>query len=149
MNRNPQFGSPFLLGFEHIERLLERTTRAASEAYPPYNVEHLGGEKLRITIAVAGFAAEDLSVTVEDNQLVIRGKQAETEDRQYLHRGIAARQFLRSFVLAEGMEVTSAELKHGLLAIDLERPKRESLVRAIAIKKGDGHTPGKGPGTQA
>ncbi len=149
MNRNPQFGSPFLLGFDHIERLLERTARAAGEGYPPYNVEHLGAEKLRITIAVAGFAADDLSVTVEDNQLVIRGKQAETEDRQYLHRGIAARQFLRSFVLAEGMDVTGAELKHGLLAIDLERPQRESLVRTVAIKKDDGLPSGNGPDTQA
>jgi len=150
MNRNPQFGSPFLLGFDHIERLIERTARAASEGYPPYNVEHFGTENLRITLAVAGFSADDLSVTVEDNQLVIRGKQTETEeDRQYLHRGIAARQFLRAFVLAEGMEVTSAELKHGLLAIDLERPKRESLVRTIAIKTGDGKSPGKAPDTQA
>lgn len=147
MSRHPQLGSPFLLGFEHIERLLERTAKAA-EGYPPYNVEHIGPEHLRITLAVAGFAADDLNVTVEDNQLVIRGRQTETEDKQFLHRGIAARQFQRSFVLAEGIEVVGAELKHGLLAIDLDRPKRECLVRTISIKASDGR-PGKKTDTQA
>lgn len=134
MNRTTQFGSPFLLGFEHIERLLERSAKAATESYPPYNIEHTGPDRLRIALAVAGFAAGDLSVTIEDNQLVIRGRQSEAENKNFLHRGIAARQFQRSFVLAEGMEVLGAELRHGLLLIDLERPEKENRVRTIPIR---------------
>jgi HSP20 family molecular chaperone IbpA len=132
VNRSPAFNNPYLLGFEHIERLLEQT--ASADAYPPYNIEQLGPEKLRITIAVAGFRAEDLSITVADNQLVIRGKQNETAEKRFLHKGIAARQFQRSFVLAEGMEVSGAALNHGLLAIDMERQKPTSVVRKIAIR---------------
>jgi HSP20 family molecular chaperone IbpA len=134
MTRNTYFNSPFLLGFEHLERLLERTARSAGEAYPPYNIEETGTDRLRITLAVAGFSRDELSVTVEDNQLVIRGRQSEVTDKTYLHRGIAARQFQRSFVLAEGIDVVSAELENGLLAIDLVRPKAEAVTRTITIK---------------
>jgi len=134
MNRNTTFNSPFLLGFEHLERLLERTAKSAADGYPPYNIEDAGGEKLRITLAVAGFSRDELSVTVEENQLVIKGKQVESKDKNFLHRGIAARQFQRAFVLAEGIDVTGAELENGLLSIDLARPKAESLVRNIDIK---------------
>ena len=132
MNRTLAFNNPFLLGFEHIERLLERSAKA--DAYPPYNIEHLSDERLRITLAVAGFRPQDLSVTIESNQLVIRGRQAEPEEKNFLHRGIAARQFQRSFVLAEGIEVTGAELKNGLLSIELERPKLTNVVRTITIR---------------
>jgi HSP20 family molecular chaperone IbpA len=134
VNRNMTFGSPLLLGFEHLERLLERTAKSAAEAYPPYNIEDAGSDKLRITLAVAGFSSDELNVTVEDNQLVIRGKQTESTDRTFLHRGIAARQFQRAFVLADGIEVTGAELGNGLLSIDLARPRVEPLVRTIEIK---------------
>jgi HSP20 family molecular chaperone IbpA len=133
MNRNTYFNSPFLLGFEHLERLLERTTKAAGDGYPPYNIEELSPETLKITLAVAGFDREELNVTVEENQLVIRGKQSETTDKAFLHRGIAARQFQRAFVLAEGIEVTRAELENGLLSIMLARPKVENKVRTIEI----------------
>lgn len=145
MTRNPQFSSPFLLGFDHIERLLERTAKGANDGYPPYNIEETGGG-LRITLAVAGFAPEDLNVTLEDNQLVIRGRQSEAGEKNFLHRGIAARQFQRAFVLAEGIEVSGAELKNGLLAIDLVRPRAEPVVRTIDIrtpsKKVGGRTEG-------
>lgn len=134
MNRSGTFNSPFLLGFEHLERLLERTAKSAGEAYPPYNIEDTGGDRLKIVLAVAGFSREELNVTVEDNQLVIRGKQNESADRTFLHRGIAARQFQRAFVLAEGIEVTGAELENGLLAIDLERPRAQAITRTIEIK---------------
>jgi HSP20 family molecular chaperone IbpA len=133
MNRNTYFNSPFLLGFEHLERLLERTTKAAGDGYPPYNIEELSPDTLKITLAVAGFGREELNVTVEENQLVIRGKQSETTDKAFLHRGIAARQFQRAFVLAEGIEVTRAELENGLLSIMLARPKVENKVRTIEI----------------
>src|SRR3974390_2635133 len=133
MSRNTYFNSPFLLGFEHLERVLERTTRAAGDGYPPYNIEEAGNDRLRIALAVAGFSRDELSVTVEDNQLVIRGKQSEVADKTFLHRGIAARQFQRSFVLAEGIDVVGAELENGLLAIDLVRPKAEAVTRMIAI----------------
>jgi HSP20 family molecular chaperone IbpA len=134
MNRNTTFNSPFLLGFEHLERLLERTAKTAGDGYPPYNIEDAGGDKLRITLAVAGFSRDELAVTVEENQLVIKGKQVESKDKNFLHRGIAARQFQRAFVLAEGIEVTGAELENGLLSIELARPKAESLVRNIDIR---------------
>ena len=138
MNRTILFDSPFLLGFEHTRNLVERAAKAAAESYPPYNVEDLGEDQLRITLAVAGFAPEHLSVTVEDNQLVIQGRRedarGEGKEQSYLHRGIAARAFLRSFVLADGMEVTGALLEHGLLHIDVSRLPPAKLVKRIAIK---------------
>ena len=138
MNRTILFDSPFLLGFEHTRNLVERAAKAAAESYPPYNVEDLGDDRLRITLAVAGFAPDQLGVTVEDNQLVIQGRReaakGEGRDLSYLHRGIAARAFLRSFVLADGMEVTGAILEHGLLHIDVSRIPPAKLVKRIAIK---------------
>ena len=136
MNRTVYFNSPFLLGFEHLERLLERTAKSAGDGYPPYNIEQTSEESLRIALAVAGFSREELNVTVEDRQLVIRGKQTEGADRNFLHRGIAARQFQRAFVLAEGIEVTGAALENGLLTIELARPKADTIVRTIDIKAG-------------
>ena len=136
MNRTVYFNSPFLLGFEHLERLLERTAKSAGDGYPPYNIEQTGEDSLRIALAVAGFTREELSVTVEDRQLVIRGKQSEGADRNFLYRGIAARQFQRAFVLAEGIEVTSAILENGLLTVELVRPKTDTIVRNIDIKAG-------------
>lgn len=134
-----QFNSPFLLGFDEMERLLERLAKGA-DGYPPYNVEEAdaadGARTLRITLAVAGFSTDELSVTVEENQLVIRGRQREEEGRTFLHRGIAARQFQRAFVLADGIEVVGARLDNGLLAIDLIRPEPNRLVRRIAIVDG-------------
>ena|ERR1700687_463342 len=138
MNRNTFFNSPFLLGFDHLERLLERTAKSAGDGYPPYNIEQTDGDKLRITLAVAGFDRDELNVTVEENQLVIRGKQTESTDKTFLHRGIAARQFQRAFVLAEGIEVTAATLENGLLAIELVRPTAEPVVRTIEIKAAPG-----------
>ncbi|MBV9332328.1 MAG: Hsp20 family protein [Alphaproteobacteria bacterium] len=138
MNRSLQFDSPFLLGFEHLERILERTAKGAGDAYPPYNIEQSGEGKLRITLAVAGFERSELSVTVEENQLVIRGKQVESPNRTFLHRGIAARQFQRSFVLAEGIEVTGAVLENGLLVVELVRLPANPAVRTIEIKSGSG-----------
>ena len=135
MNTRALLGSPFLLGFERLERLLERSQRASAEGYPPYNIEETE-QGLRLTLAVAGFARDELSVTEEDNQLVVRGRQVEAEGKTFLHRGIAARQFLRSFVLADGIEVSSAALENGLLKIDLARPKAESPVRTIEIRTG-------------
>jgi len=137
MSRVPSLSSPFLLGFDEIERALDRVSKAA-DGYPPYNIERLprdGGnpERLRITLAVAGFTREQLEVSVEESQLVIRGRQQDDKVRQYLHRGIAARQFQRSFVLADGMEVLGAELKNGLLAVDLARPEAERVAKTIAI----------------
>jgi HSP20 family molecular chaperone IbpA len=136
MNRTVYFNSPFLLGFERLEQLLERTAKSGVDGYPPYNIEQSDDDKLRITLAVAGFSREELNVTVEDRQLVIRGKQTEPADRNFLHRGIAARQFQRAFVLAEGIEVTGASLENGLLSIDLERPKSATIVRTIEIEAG-------------
>ena len=129
------FGAhPFLLGFEQLERLVERTAKSASEGYPPFNIEATDENAYRITLAVAGFRDEDLAITVEDRQLVIRGRQAdESEARVFLHRGIAARAFQRSFVLAEGVEVAGAALEHGLLHIDLRRSVPEPVVHTIAI----------------
>src|SRR5665213_1395697 len=137
MTRFSAFSSPLLLGFDEIERALDRLSKAG-DGYPPYNIERLGpsGEKtegLRITLAVAGFSDEDLEVTVEENELVVRGRQKEEPARQYLHRGIAARQFQKTFVLAEGIEVVGADLKDGLLSIDLARPQAEKVARQIVI----------------
>ena len=141
MSRVPSLSSPFLLGFDEIERALDRVTKA-SDGYPPYNIERLPRddshpERLRITLAVAGFTLDQLDVSVEENQLVIRGRQAEDKGRQFLHRGIAARQFQRTFVLADGMEVEGADLKNGLLSVDLVRPQPERLVRTISITPHD------------
>ena len=137
MNRSLIFDSPFLLGFEHTRNLIERAAKAAAESYPPYNVEDRGDGGLRITLAVAGFSPDQLQVSVEDRQLVIAGKRdgasGKAEDA-FLHRGIAARGFLRSFVLADGMVVDSATLEHGLLHIDLARPEPERRVQSIPIR---------------
>lgn len=135
MTRVSVFSSPLLLGFDHIERVLDRVNKTAAEGYPPYNIEQTGEHRLRITLAVAGFGDDDLSVSVEDNQLVIRGRQQDDQTgRVYLHRGIAARQFTRSFVLAEGIEVRTAEVINGLLHIDLERPVPQPKVTQIEIR---------------
>jgi len=136
MTRVSVFSSPLLLGFDHIERVLNQVNKTAAEGYPPYNIEQTGEHRLRITLAVAGFADDDLSVSVEDNQLVIRGRQQPEDNcnRVYLHRGIAARQFTRNFVLAEGIEVRGAEVVNGLLHIDLERPVPQPKVTQIEIK---------------
>ena len=134
MTRMSVFSSPLLLGFDHIERVLDRVNKSSGEGYPPYNIEQTGEHSLRITLAVAGFSDDDLSVTVEDNQLVIRGRASEdSTNRIFLHRGIAARQFSRSFVLAEGIEVKNADLDKGLLHIDMQRPVPEPKVTEIKI----------------
>jgi HSP20 family molecular chaperone IbpA len=137
MSRVSLFSSPLLLGFEHFERALDRVNKVSSDGYPPYNVEQTGDNALRITLAVAGFTMDDLSITIEDNQLVVRGRQQEDGTRVYLHRGIAARQFQRSFVLAEGIEVSGAWLDNGLLHIDLVRPEPEARIRTIEIQSGE------------
>jgi HSP20 family molecular chaperone IbpA len=141
MSRVPSLSSPFLLGFDEIERALDRVSKGA-DGYPPYNIERIAAgngepERLHITLAVAGFTREDLDVTVEENELLIRGRQQDDKSRQYLHRGIAARQFQRTFVLADGMEVLSAELKNGLLSIHLARPEPARTVKTIAISEQD------------
>ncbi len=141
MTRVTPFSSPLLLGFDAMEKTLERVAKS-TDSYPPYNIERLrgdntGDERLRITLAVAGFAEADLDVSVEENQLVVRGRQNDDTERQYLHRGIAARQFQRAFVLADGMRVVGAELCNGLLSIDLDRPEPERLVRKINISVKD------------
>ena len=138
MSRPPALNSPFLLGFETMERALDRVTRAATDGYPPYNIERLARtedepDRLRITLAVAGFTRDQLEITVEENQLVIRGRQQDDRERTYLHRGIAARQFQRAFLLAEGMQVMTADLSNGLLSVDLIRPEPEKVIRKIDI----------------
>jgi HSP20 family molecular chaperone IbpA len=136
MTRMTPFSSPLLLGFDSMEKTLERLAKSA-DGYPPYNIERIGDEngkeRLRITLAVAGFAESDLDVSTEENQLLVRGRQTDETEREYLHRGIAARQFQKAFVLADGMRVIGAELKNGLLSIDLDRPEPERLVRKINI----------------
>ena len=143
MSRMTPFSSPLLLGFDTMEKTLDRIAKG-SEGYPPYNIERIRAsadgskaERLRITLAVAGFRDEDLEVTTEESQLVIRGRQSDNDGREYLHRGIAARQFQRMFVLADGMQVVSAELKNGLLSVDLIRPEPERMVRKINISVRD------------
>lgn len=133
MTRLSLFNSPLLLGFEQFEQALDRISKASSDGYPPYNVEQVGDGRLRISLAVAGFGAEDLQVQIQDNQLIVRGKQQDEGDKVFLHRGIAARQFQRSFVLADGIEVSGADLDNGLLHIDLERPINEPNLRTIPI----------------
>ncbi|BAU90330.1 heat shock protein Hsp20 [Methylorubrum populi] len=142
MTRPSPFGYPFLLGFDEIEQALDRVSKAASDGYPPYNIERITRserepERLRITLAVAGFTQDQLDVSLEENQLVVRGRQVDDKARQFLHRGIAARQFQRAFLLADGMEVLGAELSNGLLSIDLARPEPERIVRKIAIAAKD------------
>jgi HSP20 family molecular chaperone IbpA len=143
MTRMTPFSSPLLLGFESMEKTLERVAKGA-EGYPPYNIERLHGqaestraEKLRITLAVAGFSEEELDVTTEENQLVIRGRQTDCKERDFLYRGIAARQFQRVFILADGMQVDAAELKNGMLSVDLIRPEPERLIKKINISVAD------------
>lgn len=138
MSRMTPFASPLLLGFDAMEKTLERLAKA-NEGYPPYNIERIradvpdGEEKLRITLAVAGFSEAELDVTTEENQLIIRGRQIDQPERNYLYRGIAARQFQRVFVLADGMEVGTASLRNGLLSVDLTRPEPQRIVRKINI----------------
>lgn len=139
MSRMTIFSSPYLLGFEEIERLLDRAAKASGDGYPPYNIERLPsddefGERLKIVLAVAGFSPQDLEISLVDNQLIIRGRQNEQAQSTFLHRGIAARQFQRTFVLAEGMEVKGASIENGLLAIELARPQPQKLVRKIEIR---------------
>ncbi|MBZ9849459.1 Hsp20 family protein [Mesorhizobium sp. CA14] len=141
MSRMTPFSSPLLLGFDAMEKTLERLAKSG-DSYPPYNIERLSAaddkaERLRITLAVAGFAESDLDVTTEENQLIVRGRQTDDTEREFLHRGIAARQFQRCFVLADGMRVIAAELKNGLLSIDLDRPESERMVRKINISVKD------------
>jgi HSP20 family molecular chaperone IbpA len=138
MTRLPTLNSPFMLGFDEIERALDRVAKAASDGYPPYNIERIPRgddepERLRITLAVAGFTRDQLEITLEESQLVIRGRQMDDKSRHYLHRGIAARQFQRSFLLADGMEVLGADLRNGLLSIDLARPEPERIIKKIEI----------------
>jgi HSP20 family molecular chaperone IbpA len=137
MSRVPSLSSPFLIGFDQIERALDRVAKAA-DGYPPYNIERLprddrNPDRLRITLAIAGFTLDQLEVIVEEKELVIRGRQQDDKSRQYLHRGIAARQFQRTFVLADGMEVQKADLKNGLLSIDLTRPEPVRMAKTISI----------------
>jgi HSP20 family molecular chaperone IbpA len=142
MTRVPTLNSPFLLGFDEIERALDRVARTPHDGYPPYNIERLpksadAPERLRITLAVAGFTRDQLDVMLEERQLVIRGRQQDDKERTYLHRGIAARQFQRAFLLAEGMQVLGADLTNGLLSVDLARPEPERLVQKINISARD------------
>jgi HSP20 family molecular chaperone IbpA len=142
MVRMAALSSPFLLGFDDIERALDKVSKAAPDGYPPYNIERIAGdgaepEKLRITLAVAGFGQDQIEVTQEENQLLIRGRQQDDKARDYLHRGMAARQFQRSFLLAEGMQVLGAELASGLLWIDVARPQPERKVKKINILSRD------------
>lgn len=139
MNRLSGFTNPLMLGFDELERVLDRVGKSGNDGYPPYNIEKIvsgddkQGDLLRITLAVAGFCEDELDISVEENQLMIRGKQVDDRERVYLHRGIAARQFQKAFVLADGMEVTGAELKNGLLSIELMRLQPERIIRKIAI----------------
>ncbi len=139
MSSTRLFTSPLFVGFDQLEQLLERAAKSSSDGYPPYNIEQVSGTTLRITLAVAGFTMDDLQITQEDNQLVIRGRQNDdTQGRVFLHRGIAARQFQRAFVMAEGIEVKSAWLDNGLLHIELARPLPETRVKTIPITKSGG-----------
>ncbi len=138
MSRQSPFGHPFLLGFDEIEQALDRVAKGSGDGYPPYNIERLPRsedepERLRITLAVAGFTRDQLEITLEESQLVVRGRQSDDKTRHYLHRGIAARQFQRTFLLADNMEVLGADLSNGLLSIDLARPEPERIIRRIDI----------------
>jgi len=135
MSRVSAFNSPFLLGFDQLEQILDNVSKNAGEGYPPYNIEQLDEATIRISVAVAGFARDDLNISLESNQLIIRGKQTDDSDaKTYLHRGIAARQFVRKFVLADGMEVKDAHMENGLLHVDLERPEPQDISRQINIR---------------
>jgi HSP20 family molecular chaperone IbpA len=142
MTRMTHLSSPLFLGFEEMERLIDRVGKGG-DGYPPYNIERIAGgdangrsgEMLRITLAVAGFKRHQVEITLEDNQLSIRGRQEDDKSRQYIHRGIATRQFSRTFVLADGIEVKSADLSDGLLCIDLVRREPERTIRRIEIGK--------------
>ena len=140
MSRISLFNSPFLLGFDDLEQALDRVTKSSSDGYPPYNIERTGENDMRISLAVAGFSMDELSVSVEDTQLIIRGRQQDDPNREFLHRGIAARQFQRSFVLADGIEILGAELDNGLLHVNLKRPVVETQTRTIEIKSGKTHS---------
>lgn len=142
MSRPSPFGHPFLLGFDEIEQALDRVARTSADGYPPYNIERVAKisgepERLRIMLAVAGFTPDQLEVTVEENQLIVRGRQGDERERLFLHRGIAARQFQRTFLLAEGMNVLGADLANGLLSIDLARPEPARTIRRIEIASRD------------
>jgi len=142
MVRVTALSSPFLLGFDQIERALDKAARSASDGYPPYNIERIAAssdvpERLRITLAVAGFARDQIEVTQEESQLLIRGRQQDDKSRDFIHRGIAARQFQRHFLLADGMQVLGAELMNGLLSIDVVRPEPERVVKKISILSRD------------
>jgi len=142
MSRQNGLSSPFMLGFDEIERALDRVTKATGDGYPPYNIERIalsaeGPDRLRITLAVAGFARNDIEITIEDKQLLIKGRQNDDKERQFLHSGIASRQFQRAFLLADGLEVLGADLAHGLLSIDLARPIAERVSRRIVIDERD------------
>ena len=136
MNRITAFNSPLLLGFDHFEQLLDRVAKSSNDGYPPYNIERISENGLRISLAVAGFGREDLQILAEDNHLIVRGRQTDGEERVYIHRGIAARQFQRSFVLAEGIQISGAHLDNGLLHIELVRPQPEVVSRIIDIVAG-------------
>ena len=141
MSTTRMFTSPLFLGFDHLEQMLERASKTATDGYPPYNIEQVSQTGLRITLAVAGFTMDDLQITQEDNQLVIRGRQTDdVQGRIFLHRGIAARQFQRAFVLAEGIDVQGAWLDNGLLHVDLARPQPEPKVKQIRIGRAAGQT---------
>ena len=149
MPRLTGFNSPLLLGFDHFERLLDQASKMSAEGYPPYNIEQTNENSLRITLAVAGFSIDDLSVTIEDNQLIVRGRNTDDEsDRIFLHRGIAARQFQRSFVLAEGIEVKGSTIDNGLLHVDLEREIQEPEVKTVKIQNAAGNGKSKPAGTK-
>ncbi len=141
MNRLSPLRNPLLLGFDEFERTLERISKASSDGYPPYNIERTGETRLRITLAVAGFTRDDLDIQLEDNQLTVSGQQAAEDNSEYLHRGIATRMFKRSFVLADGVEVSSATLDNGLLNIDVVLPQPERNVRKIEIGAGAAQSP--------
>ncbi len=134
MSRLSLFNSPLMLGFEQFEQAVDMISKTASDGYPPYNVEKVSENKIRITLAVAGFSPEDMQVQIENNQLVIRGKAKSDDDKEFLHRGIATRQFRRAFVLAEGIEVLNANLDNGLLHVELEQPLQNVSVRSIEIQ---------------
>ena len=144
MTRVSPFSSPLLLGFDRLEEVVDRLARSSTEGYPPYNVMHMGDERLRISLAVAGFDEDDLDVTVERNELHIRGRQVEENGAVYLYQGIAARQFHRTFLLADGIEIDGARLDNGLLHIELTRHAMPEIVRTVAIRSGDGA--GRDPG---
>ena len=149
MTRVSLFNSPLLLGFDHFERAIDRVQKTQADGYPPYNIEQTSANGLRITLAVAGLSMDELTVQTEDSQLVVRGKQFDDEDRVYLHRGIAARQFQRTFVLAEGILIEGAFLDNGLLHIDLKRPLVEAKVQTIQIKGADEKSAGRKSRVQA